>query len=390
MVVIGYEELLAFPSMKGAKVVAGENGLDRPIRWTQVLEFEEIEDWVCRGALIFVTGAASSQWKSGLPALVKQAAHGGASGMVVFLGPYITAISDEVISFCNQEEFPLLTVPIDVKTYEVSYELAQALFRRGEQQGQAAVLLHELMGRGISAESEHFLEQQGFMGPDFMAGILLLPEQVEESSNRLLAGLSAAIQRLCYQWRSKAITIAENNRLYILLSFAQDWKEDGFFSDLTAYTATISDKPLFLLTGNRVSCVCGLFDSLYQARKCIPLAKRAEMDAQTQAHTWICYESLGTERLLLNLDPGERADFCRDQFGPLLLPEHAELMQTLLVYLKNDKNLTQSADALYIHVNTMKNRIHKIEELLSCDLHDPLTTHALYSAYICLWLAGTN
>lgn len=57
-------------------------------------------------------------------------------------------------------------------------------------------------------------------------------------------------------------------------------------------------------------------------------------------------------------------------FGPLLdydKENHYDLMKCLKAYLENNQNLQASANQLYLHVNTYRNRIAKVEELLGCD-----------------------
>lgn len=58
-------------------------------------------------------------------------------------------------------------------------------------------------------------------------------------------------------------------------------------------------------------------------------------------------------------------------FEPLIQYDQAHntnLLQCLKVYLESNLNLQQSANVLYLHVNTMRNRISNIEKLLGCEL----------------------
>ncbi|MEG0914016.1 MAG: helix-turn-helix domain-containing protein [Oscillospiraceae bacterium] len=50
-----------------------------------------------------------------------------------------------------------------------------------------------------------------------------------------------------------------------------------------------------------------------------------------------------------------------------------DLLYTLEVYLKNERNLVNTAHQLFIHRNTLVYRLHKIEELLKYPLSDPYT-----------------
>ena len=42
----------------------------------------------------------------------------------------------------------------------------------------------------------------------------------------------------------------------------------------------------------------------------------------------------------------------------------------MFIYLQNSHNLTQTAAVLYMHRNTVLNRLNKIRELISLDLED--------------------
>ena len=65
----------------------------------------------------------------------------------------------------------------------------------------------------------------------------------------------------------------------------------------------------------------------------------------------------------------------KEVFGDLL--HDKKLLATLYFYLHCSESLTQTALRLDIHINTVKNRIAKIEECLSCDLKDENVRFAL-------------
>lgn len=61
---------------------------------------------------------------------------------------------------------------------------------------------------------------------------------------------------------------------------------------------------------------------------------------------------------------------------------NSALYRTLQVYLEQDKNLHETAKALFIHRNTLSYRLNKICELTGLDLKRPGTTYALLSSYL--------
>lgn len=58
---------------------------------------------------------------------------------------------------------------------------------------------------------------------------------------------------------------------------------------------------------------------------------------------------------------------------------HTDNYDTLFVYLQNNKNIHDTAEALYIHRNTMQNRLKKINELVNINLmHGEISFHFNY------------
>lgn len=58
--------------------------------------------------------------------------------------------------------------------------------------------------------------------------------------------------------------------------------------------------------------------------------------------------------------------------------QQTSLLNTLECYLKNDSNVNQTAEALFIHPNTMNYRLRRIREVSGLDLKDPNQKIAVY------------
>lgn len=61
----------------------------------------------------------------------------------------------------------------------------------------------------------------------------------------------------------------------------------------------------------------------------------------------------------------------------------SELYKTLIVFLENERNITNTAKSLFIHRNTLATRIERIQQLLDSDLNDPMERmFILFSEYM--------
>lgn len=103
-------------------------------------------------------------------------------------------------------------------------------------------------------------------------------------------------------------------------------------------------------------------------------SRRAVSVGRKTGETVIHYDKLGVYRLLVTSSQAELDLFVQDLLGPLLEydREHtAELIRTLESYLDHGRSVKLTAEALFVHYNTVRYRIDRIEQLLGRSLEDP-------------------
>jgi len=109
--------------------------------------------------------------------------------------------------------------------------------------------------------------------------------------------------------------------------------------------------------------------SFQQAGQALEMARRLR-EARP-----LYYPDLSVYRLLLQLEHHpELQSFKTKMIGPLLSYEGGgELLHTLEVYFDHNGNLSQAADALFIHRNTLTYRMDRIAEVSGLDLNNTET-----------------
>lgn len=83
------------------------------------------------------------------------------------------------------------------------------------------------------------------------------------------------------------------------------------------------------------------------------------------------YADLGILKLLSHVRTEELDDFCQETLAPLIdydKENDTNYLRTLEVYFEENESLPAAAQRLFIHVNTLRNHIRKISELLDADL----------------------
>lgn len=84
-----------------------------------------------------------------------------------------------------------------------------------------------------------------------------------------------------------------------------------------------------------------------------------------------CYEDLGVLKLLAHIREEELDDYAQEMLGSLMAYDSqngTELLRTLEIYFQENESLNHAAEKLFIHANTLRNRLKKIESLLGVGL----------------------
>jgi sugar diacid utilization regulator len=111
-----------------------------------------------------------------------------------------------------------------------------------------------------------------------------------------------------------------------------------------------------------------LHQSLGEARRALSIGRWAHGPGEVTA-----FDDLGLDRLLMAVPVSEAEAFCADVLGKLEAYDAARgttLVATLETFLAT-RNAALAARRLYLHCNTLKNRLARIEEIIGPYLDDP-------------------
>lgn len=151
------------------------------------------------------------------------------------------------------------------------------------------------------------------------------------------------------------------------------WTNTGALADLAESLAEVLALRLALDRtvvgiGELARNAAGLRDSLVRSREACHVLRRRSRGPRTAT-----FAEVGTHRMLLGLhDRTILRRFADDVLGPLRTADArngSELERTLRAFLRNDGHWSATATDLYVHVNTLRNRISRITELTGRDVN---------------------
>ena len=95
------------------------------------------------------------------------------------------------------------------------------------------------------------------------------------------------------------------------------------------------------------------------------------------------YDDLGVYSFVLGRPAFELRARCNRALGPLVLPQHEELLQTLEEFLRAHGSLNEVARRMFLHRNTVRMRLRRIAELTETDLSHHEDRLTLQLALLC-------
>lgn len=110
-----------------------------------------------------------------------------------------------------------------------------------------------------------------------------------------------------------------------------------------------------------------------------------ELSRHMQDVSTMHFEELGVMRLLANIRNEQLEDFFKEHLHELIAfdaENNTNLLHTLQVYFAENGNFKGTAQKLFVHTNTLRYRLKKVEEILNVDLQKPGEFVNLYVAML--------
>ncbi len=130
---ITVREALKIGGLAKGHLVAGERGLERCIRYVDVIEVPDVARWIQRDEMLITTAYAIRASTEAQQNLVRELASRGASALVVKPSRYLGCMPRAMIQVANDMDFPLIEIPAEVGYVEVTHPLLQAILDRETQ-----------------------------------------------------------------------------------------------------------------------------------------------------------------------------------------------------------------------------------------------------------------
>ena len=361
--------LLDLNIMKNFKLVAGAGGLDRPIagQGVEILDFEFVQDAKWSRDKIFEGKSltlSSLLFAKDNPDLILDAVmrlYELNVSCFAYKSVFIKELPEEVIRFADSHDFPILEFGGDEFFEEVIIEVKNEL-NRGNDIQLIESDLEKILDRELSVKDELKILRR--INPNlkkYIRVVAVWDETRDAEAVEALVRHHLDSERL----RRKTALCKFRKGYFIILS--QDEPEDGRFRAL--------QEDLFVQLGlERKNIKMG-----YSTIKVL----EEEPGRALREAFWTCivaliekedvcrYDELGIYRFIIpEINSPYMQAYMKEYLTPLLEKEHAELLDTAKAYVMCCGDVAKTAERLFVHKNTVRYRLAKVQELVDPKSND--------------------
>ncbi len=365
---IEIKRLISFVEHMDIHLLAGENGQDRPVSWVHMVENLEASTFLEGGEVVFITGIGLSS-PGELMSLVTELCKLEVSGIIINTGPYIEEIPADAIAYCDKLSIPLYEVPwkthiaeimrifcfqitkSDRRTFEIAAGFKNAIFYPDQEQ------LYSIM-----LSQYHF-----YVEASYSVGVISVIS--DRDTAKTLEKFEIIFENHLRHYHSHFAVFINNDDIILVLSEHSVSAVHEIVNDLIdrAKIYLSNDEKLCVGVGRLTKSARCIYKSYRQAKEIQSLQAKGRIDPSQ-----FYYSDMGLYRILMGVEDTEIIKEYHDAvLAPLLVYDknnNTNLTQTLQTYLEKNGSVKETADAMYVHRNTINYSLKRIEEILNADM----------------------
>lgn len=386
------KDLFKLPSLYKMKIIAGNKGLNKIIRWSYKAESIHLAKWVHGGELLIVSKMVIHEKDFNLYNFLKEAISLNISGALLLIGPnYIEQIPQSVINLSNQKHFPLFLIPWDTPLVDIFEELGHAIASINLINDKHKDLLFSIIfNTNLSLDYLKYQSQEVNFSFDGYLQFFEINFLLPQSENAIILNdvdkdtICQFIHTLFENEHIPILSSSYTKNIIALINVNNTSLDtlNTLFPQILNYIK--ENYPNYIVNigiGTRQKSLEKYKLSYEQASKCINLAIK-----QKQKNMIYYYEQLGLYQLFYDINNKTLLEnFVHNILYSLIAYDkkyNTNLIQTLEVYLNKNCNLNQTAETLFIHRNTIKYRLQRIEEITNTSLNDAFTRLNFFNAIL--------
>lgn len=362
-------QLIQKVKYKDITLVAGERGISNGVSWVHMVETVIASDFLSGGELVIITGAGLKPEET-VDDLVKCLYAHKAAGVIINTGPYIEQLSSELLEFCDLHAFPVFVVPWRVQLVEIIRTICRHITKEEQRKQETAAAFKNAIH--FPKQEEIYvipLSQRNFQSNWCYSACSMKLSHITGNENDRMESLCMSLENAVRSFKFDIALFWDNSEIILICANMEEAELLSFVMDVYARAKALllPGEQITLGLGRLTKSVRCLYKSYYQAKA----IQRLQAEGNISADKFY-YGHLGVYRLLIGI---EDKDIVQGYLDSVLKPlwdydrmNKTDLCNVLKCYLDHDGSVNQTADALYVHRNTVNYKINRIAAVLNVDL----------------------
>lgn len=361
------------------ELLAGSRGIDNIMNWVYVSEDLNNAEFIQGGELVITTGVSLEFTEDWLYKFVRTMIEHNTAGMILNIGKYIKkeSITKEVIKLCEDNDYPLFSMPWNIHIYDVTKDYCNRIFIETKAyENNDKAFISVINKDSHYRESLDILINNGYE----INGEYRLCIMKGLNINNISASLKLAIESIINFEKNKCSFFYYNMQLIFIFKNQSCYDYEGILPKLKK---TVMDYSKCDEVNIGIGGVVKNIDNLHEAYF---LATAALKMAHFNNKEIYKYEDMGLFKILFKVnDNSVLESYVGERLGNVLeydSKHKSSMYETLRSYIKHDGSIQAVADELVCHRNTINNRIKLIRESIMSDIDSPVMRTEIMMAYI--------
>ena len=369
-------------NLDGMELVAGEKGLNRIVSWVYLVQTRPYEEHMNHGNFaLIVVDYVRFDFKE-VRKSMDELNELGISGLAISVVDDKEDIPKNIRKRADELALPLFYIRWEGASFvDISQSIGNLILETGIMNKRTGDYLYNLLF-GYDVNDRYVRKISAQFGLDFdkpyRVGIIVVDRQYGinlEQDEHIYEYYSDYLNREVFKMEGRPMFMKFLNK-FVLLFEAKENKEIEHEIEKMLRKLDESDKFKGLI---KSTCILGApyrdpskFGQSYQEAK--SLIPKKDLLPNPSGKKVLSASSMGIYKYMFRgNNQREILDYCNNKLYKLEEYDHANgtfLQETLLAYYMNGFNSAKTADALFIHRNSLMYRLKKIEELLDIEMGD--------------------
>lgn len=368
--------------LDGVELIAGQDGLDRMVSWTYLCQTKPYSDHMNQGNFVLiVVDYVRFNMEEAYEAM-NELSNLGISGCAISVVDDQEDIPQYFIHRANVLKIPLFHVRWEGASFvDIDQSIGNLIMESESQSKRTGDYLYNLLF-GYDINTKYIEKISGQFGLDFSnphrVGIIVVDRKYGvnlEQDEHIYEFYANVLNREVIDMEEKPVFMRFLNKFVLLFEATEDKKTEH---SLERILRDIDKRDPF--KGRiRGTCILGgsysnprdYGKSYAEAKSLIP---KKDLLPNPKNKKVLSASAMGIYKFMFNSgNQGEIMSYCDERLRKLEEYDHANgafLQETLVSYYMNGFSATKTAEALFIHRNSLQYRLSKIETLLEMELDD--------------------